>query len=311
MHTVKHVAGNVGVSEATIRVWERRYGVVHPQRSDGGYRLYTDRDIMRLNAMQALIRNGMSARLAAQEVRRRSPDFPSPNAPPTDTHQFDTHSADTDPAATARLVRAAATIDPAEAEAVLEHKFNTAEFERVVDGWLMPALEEVGHAWAQGEVDVAGEHLISAAVRSHVEATLRQSALVTTGPLVITGLPPGALHEIGILCLSVALRRLGVRTLHLGADVPTSGWRAACDLHHPTMVVLAAPRQVDAESIHAVYGQLAVSSAQHGSPAMAAGGRWQEAAPAACMRLGHQIGPAALTVALSLQSPALTPDQPR
>ena len=45
MYTIKRAAELTGISVATLRAWERRYGVVHPQRSDGGYRLYGPDDV--------------------------------------------------------------------------------------------------------------------------------------------------------------------------------------------------------------------------------------------------------------------------
>src|SRR3954471_3267106 len=70
MYTIKRAAELTGISVATLRAWERRYGVVSPQRSDGGYRLYGPEDVRALAIMNSLVNEGWSAREAAAETPR-------------------------------------------------------------------------------------------------------------------------------------------------------------------------------------------------------------------------------------------------
>ncbi|NUQ31912.1 MAG: MerR family transcriptional regulator, partial [Dermatophilaceae bacterium] len=71
MYTIKRAAELTGISVATLRAWERRYGVVSPKRSDGGYRLYGAEDVRALAIMNSLVNEGWSAREAATETLRR------------------------------------------------------------------------------------------------------------------------------------------------------------------------------------------------------------------------------------------------
>ena len=71
MYTIKRAAEVTGISVATLRAWERRYGVVSPQRSDGGYRLYGPEDVRALAIMNSLVNEGWSAREAAAETLNR------------------------------------------------------------------------------------------------------------------------------------------------------------------------------------------------------------------------------------------------
>src|SRR6187455_607622 len=68
MYTIKRVSEMVGVPVATLRAWQRRYGVVNPGRSDSGYRLYGARDIAVLRRMQSLVASGWSPKEAAAAV---------------------------------------------------------------------------------------------------------------------------------------------------------------------------------------------------------------------------------------------------
>ena len=68
MFTIKHAADVTGVPVATLRAWERRYGVVNPVRSDGGYRLYDEKSLGTIRAIRDLVAAGWSASQAAAEV---------------------------------------------------------------------------------------------------------------------------------------------------------------------------------------------------------------------------------------------------
>ena len=73
MYTIKQAALRSGVAVPLIRAWERRYGVVHPDRTAGGYRIYDEPAIARLRAMRGLIEQGWSAAQAATAVVEASP----------------------------------------------------------------------------------------------------------------------------------------------------------------------------------------------------------------------------------------------
>ena len=110
-------------------------------------------------------------------------------------------------------------MDIAATGAVLDEMFAQGSFESIVDDLLMPALASLGQAWTEGRLDVAAEHAASAAIHRRLSA-LYEAAAVIGDASVVVGLPPEGRHELGALAFAVALRRLGVGVLYLGADVP-------------------------------------------------------------------------------------------
>src|SRR5215217_3820264 len=231
MYTIKRAAELTGISVATLRAWERRYGVVNPQRSDGGYRLYGPEDVRALAIMNSLVNEGWSAREAAAETLRRlsSRDTvarePGPErrayregrgarvAPLRPGARYQSEDAEA-------FVRAAERLDSASATAVLDARFALGTFEHVIDDWLMPTLQLVGEEWAHGRLTVAGEHLVSYAVQRRLAAAYEAAAGRVDGPTLLIGLPPGARHELGLLAFAVAARRAGFATVYVGADLP-------------------------------------------------------------------------------------------
>lgn len=276
MFTIKHAAEQVGVSVSTLRAWERRYGVGTARRTEAGYRLYDEQAVRALSLMQSLVDEGWSVRAAAGEVHRRTA---GPPPPPAATDQDDDDA----------LVRTAAELDAAGVGSLLDHRFSAASFESVVDGWLLPALRDVGLGWASGQVSVAGEHLVAAAVQRRLSAAYDAAGDNPSGPRVAVGLPPGARHELGLLAFATAARRAGLSTTWLGADVPVEDW-AAVAARPVDCVVLAIPTADDVDAAAAT-----VAAVEEHRPGLlvAVGGSAQAQAPAQCLRLGHQLGPGA------------------
>ncbi|GAA8850712.1 hypothetical protein DUHN55_35240 [Helicobacter pylori] len=301
MYTIKRAAELTGVPAATLRAWERRYDVVEPQRTEAGYRLYDDETLARLRTMAELVANGWTASTAAAEAGRRHSGTGSPSPAPSATPDPPAPSrADGPPSsgdeATRRLLDAADAMDPAGVAAVLDERFATGSFEAVVDDWLMPALVELGEAWADGRLTVAGEHLVAHTVLRRLAAAFDAAASRVGGPRVVVGLPAGAHHELGIFAFAVALRRLGVDVVYLGADLPTDAWTAALTAHTARCVVIGVPRRPDARTA----STLAKALADHHGVTVCVGGSHQDDVDAAT-RLGHAVGPAAVAVSRLLR----------
>ncbi|MGN7246890.1 MerR family transcriptional regulator [Janibacter anophelis] len=307
MYTIKRAAELTGIPAATLRAWERRYDVVEPHRTDSGYRLYDDAAVARLRDMAALVADGWTASTAAAEVDRRHSEGatptraggtpPSPAVVDTPAHV----AAPTTPAdaasreATTRLITAAAAMDPAAVGRVLDERFATASFESVVDNWLMRALDEVGLAWADGRITVAGEHLVAHAVLRRLAAAFDAAASRPGGPRVLVGLPSDVHHELGIFAFAVALRRMGVDVVYLGPDLPADAWRSALDAHDARCAVLAVPRRQDVKAAREVVA--ALRSADSAVTVLVGGGRQEDLTDPDVVHLGHEVVPAARRVA--------------
>lgn len=239
---MKQAAALTGVLETTLRVWERRYGVVSPTRSAGGYRLYSDADVARLRAMAALVADGVPASVAARTLTEHPDAAPTPAAP--------------DGLADLDLVAAAASLDPARLDDVLASALALAPVEQLSDAWLLPELERLGRAWQTRDLTVAHEHFASAGVVRSLGRVFADSPSGDLGP-VLVGLSEKSQHHLGLLAFATCLRRLGVEVVYLGADVPVADWEAAAASHHPRAAVLGVPRSARVPAAQAVVDRLA------------------------------------------------------
>ncbi len=283
MYTIKQAATRSGVGVSLLRAWERRYGVVAPIRTPGGYRLYDDEAITRLRSMRQLVDGGWAASQAAEAVMAGLIEPPVP--PPS------TVAAHADVEAFLTVV---ASYDTVGIDSVLDAFFSRGSFEAVVDDLVLPAVAALGPAWAAGRIDVAAEHLASASVQRRLAALFDLGGAPGVGATVVVGLPPGCRHEIGTLAFAVALRRQGVNVLYLGPDVPIASWVHVVTERPTAAVVIGVVVPDDIDPADAV--AVAIHEAR---PRMviAVGGPAAGAATSNVRILVDRVGDAALEVA--------------
>ena len=313
VYSVKHAAAMTGIPADTLRMWERRYHVVEPVRSDGGYRLYDDAAISRLSAMRALVAAGWSPRLAAEQVLSGTTTGAVADTlgggavnPLADLEPLLPPSVDAidDPSS---LVPIAQDFDAGALQRVLAQMLGRDDFEHVVDHWLMPTLQALGNAWRAGVVTVAGEHFVSAAVQRRLATIFDSSPLNAGAPRVVVGLARHSRHELGVLAFAVALRRAGLDVVYVGSDLPAETWVVTAGSQAPAALVIGVPASDD---IPAVRDTVAALAASRPDLPVFLGGGHQEAVDGTGEPLGHRIGVAAAEVARRLgvvRDPAAAP----
>src|SRR4029079_8291130 len=186
MSTIKAAAARTVLTIPVLRAWERRYGVVAPTRTPGGYRVYDEAALGRLRAMRRVIHDGWTASAAAGAVVAGTVE-----AEPAVPLASDRPQA-WDVAVVDRLVEAAAMLDSTRIESAVDDMFASGSYERVVEDHVVPALRGLGDAWATGRLSVAGEHMASNAIQRRLAAAFQASGPGPAAvPPVLVGMPPG------------------------------------------------------------------------------------------------------------------------
>ena len=251
MYTIKEAAARTGLTVPVLRAWERRYGVVSPTRTPGGYRVYDEAALGRLRAMRRLIDDGWTASAAAAAVVAGTVESVAAAEQPSSRSRG--RDIDIDVDVEHRLVDAAATLDSPRIESALDDMFASGSYERVVEDHVLPALRALGDAWASGRLPVAGEHVASNAIQRRLAAAFQASG---PGPAavrpVLVGMPPGARHELGGLIFATAARRTGLPIVYLGADLPLADWVAAVERTSARGVVIGALMNADGAAARSV-----------------------------------------------------------
>ncbi|MCS7006454.1 MAG: MerR family transcriptional regulator [Thermoleophilia bacterium] len=224
---IGELSRRVGVSPELLRAWERRYSLLRPSRSPGGFRLYSDADVSRVEAMKEALARGLSAAEAARRVREGEEERAG---------AFE--RASLLEAGLGELREALRAFDEAGAHAALDRLLASLSLDAVLRDAVLPLLRELGESWARGETTVAQEHFASNLVRGRLLALGRGWGR-GSGPQVLLACPPGELHDLGLIVFGLALRNRGWRITFLGADTPISTVRDTAQRLEPDLVVLA------------------------------------------------------------------------
>lgn len=231
-----------GVSPELLRAWERRYGLLQPQRSAGGLRLYSPADLQRVRAMQRHMTDGLAAREAAALAGQVT----------TEAAPRGTGAAVFDPdLAQAELGDALEAFDEPRAQAVFDELLSTATLDALLSDAVLPYLHGLGDRWARGELSVAQEHFASNVLRGRLLGLARGWGR-GSGPRALLACPEGERHDLGLIAFGLALRERGWRIDYLGPDTPVESIDEAARRTDPSVVVLSAVRPEPLERLAAL-----------------------------------------------------------
>jgi MerR family transcriptional regulator, light-induced transcriptional regulator len=228
-----------GVSPELLRAWERRYGLLRPQRSTGGLRLYSSGDLERVRAMQRHMTHGLAAREAAALAGQATAEV----APP--------RTAFAPERARAELGGALEAFDEPGAQGVFDALLSVTTVDALVADVVMPYLHDLGERWERGELSVAQEHFASNVLRGRLLGLARGWGR-GAGPRALLACPEGERHDLGLIAFGLALRERGWRIDYLGPDTPVESLEEAAGRTDPSVVVVSAVRPRPLEQVAAL-----------------------------------------------------------
>lgn len=216
----------VGVSPELLRAWETRYGLLRPERSGGGLRLFSEQDERHVQLMLQNLAAGMPASEAARLAMIGRP----PNA--------EEHAQASGEMGRA-LTEGVEELDEPMTQAALDRLLEAFALPQALSEVLLPFLHRIGERWAAGEIGVAHEHFASNIIGGRLRALARGWG-GGVGPCAVLACQPGERHDLGLLSFGLVLRQQGWRITYLGADTPLRDVVAACGEVQPAIVVLCA-----------------------------------------------------------------------
>jgi len=237
-HNLKAVIKETGIAADTLRAWERRYGLPMPDRTPGGHRLYSQRDIEIIKWLMAKQGEGLSISRAVDlwnELTESGQDPLSASTPELIT----VSSANLD-ALRKQWLDACLVFNENAAEQVLNQAFATHPLETVCVEVLQRGLNEIGEMWYRAEATVQQEHFTSALAQRRLDALIAAAPPPTRPHSVLIGCTPGEQHIFVPLLLTLLLRRRGMKVVYLGANVPVQRFNETLQSVKPHLVILSA-----------------------------------------------------------------------
>ena len=251
MYSIKAVSQATGLSIETLRAWERRYRVVEPRRDANGRRAYEPDDVIRLRKLREATERGHPisrlARLGEQDL---------------DGLLQSTRRDTIEPSASARslgdqILSAVEDYRPGDCDQLVAMALALLPVSQVVTEVLAPTLVEVGERWHRGQLSIAQERIISAAVRKQLSSVLDTYSRIADGPVMVLSTPAGERHELGILMCALLAAAKNVRCHYLGPDLPAGELATYAARVRADVVVLSVLMTDDLEGMASQVGQLA------------------------------------------------------
>lgn len=242
-YTIKDLEHLTGIKAHTLRIWEKRYQVVTPQRTPTNIRYYNDEDLKKLLNISILNRHGFKisniANLPNDELSKKIISMSNKG--------FDSDSR------IENLVVDMIEMDEAKFEKDLTNMIINLGFEDTFNQVLFPFFEKIGLLWQIGTINPAQEHFMTNLIRQKMIVAIDgivPPATTDHRKSYILYLPDGELHEIGLLFYSYIIQKSGHKVIYLGQMVPFVDLVQICNSQHPDGLVTFITSSLSNEDVH-------------------------------------------------------------
>lgn len=299
LYNIGVVSRMTGVSMATLRAWERRYDFPESQRTAGGHRLYSEKDIMRLRWVKERIDEGMQTSQAINALYHQEStgkltliEFLPSAVEPERKEAVGSHltrSRDL-------LVAALLNQDLAKADDILGDALAVSTPEDLILDVISPAFSDIGESWEKGKISIASEHLGTNYLRQKLLMWMISGPPPKAVNPIILACAPNEWHEGGLLVLGALLKRRRWPVVYLGQAVPLHDLAELTQKTKPSVIVLIA--ELESSAAHLVNWQdFLPEAAERGKPVITYAGRifvtqpaWRERVPGAYLGDDFRIG---------------------
>ena len=225
-----------GVSSATLRAWERRYGVPTPSRTASAYRLYSNEDVALIIKMRDLVKAGTAPAEASRAVLGEAGSRVDASA------QAAIAEADKDAfvAAKERIIDAVCRFDPDGLDEAVSKTLTLGPAVTIYERTIRPALVQIGDLWHAGTVTVAQEHFASNVLGGTLVHLLRLAQPSDDARRVVLACFADENHVLGLYGAGLRFASWGYRTLMLGTSTPPFAVASVVDALAPHLVGLSA-----------------------------------------------------------------------
>ena len=221
-YPIRAVSKLTGISIDNLRAWERRYKAIEPSRSDRG-RVYEEADVERLILLRQAVERGHAISKLAVLSNRELEDLSTRSAA---LSRGPIDAADASPTGATPGLKplhdAISRLSYCEIDAELNRMAALLPARKLIHQIVVPLMTELGEQWCRGDLSVAQEHMVSAALRNLVGSLVRIFTRVQPAKTLLFATPKGELHEFGILCAAMLAGAGGLGVSYLGVNLPAA-----------------------------------------------------------------------------------------
>jgi MerR family transcriptional regulator, light-induced transcriptional regulator len=230
-YSIKDLEQLSGIKAHTLRIWEQRYNIISPKRTDTNIRTYDDLDLKLVLNISLLKDHGYKiseiARLSVDEMNQEVIKISDRHLSyPDQIHALTISMID---------------LDEERFEKIISTNILQFGFESTMIHIIYPFLSRIGTLWVTGSVGPAQEHFITNLIRQKLIVAIdgQVSKQRTNGKKYMLYLPEGELHEISLLFANYIIRARNNKVVYLGQSLPFNELVFAYDIHKPDYIFSA------------------------------------------------------------------------
>jgi DNA-binding transcriptional MerR regulator len=217
-----------GIKAHTIRIWEQRYHLIEPKRTNTNIRYYTDDDLKYLLNIAFLNKNGVRiskiAKMTRDDVSQKVASISKESTENTQLLQS--------------LTMSMVELNGAKFNEIFNAHVDQNGIEETLTHLVIPFLEKLSLLWLTGAVSTVHEQFIHALIRQKIWASLdRLPAQALLSPTFLLYLPKGEDQEISLLIIHYFLRLRGFHSIYLGMGLGLEDLQVAHQIHHPHFIL--------------------------------------------------------------------------
>ncbi|MGY6558900.1 MAG: MerR family transcriptional regulator [Nitritalea sp.] len=245
-YSIKDLEQLSGIKAHTLRVWEQRYKLLSPKRTDTNIRYYDDFDLKLILNVALLNDNGFKiskiASMTEDEMKQEVIKLTERSL----THDDQIHT----------LTICMIEMDEERFDKVLSSNILKLGFEQTMMHIIYPFMSKIGVLWQTGAINPAQEHFISNLVRQKLIVAIDGQVYKGGGKKFLLYLPEGELHEISLLFAAYLIKAKGHKVIYLGQSTPDEDLTLVYRLHKPDYLMTVLTTNPAADQVQSYIFQL-------------------------------------------------------
>ncbi|MFT4856842.1 MAG: DNA-binding transcriptional MerR regulator [Algoriphagus sp.] len=226
-YSIKDLEQLSGIKAHTLRIWEQRYNLLSPKRTETNIRYYDDEDLKLILNVALLNDNGFKISKIVSMDRPEMRDEVMHLTERSLTHDDQIHA----------LTISMIEMDEERFDKILSINILKLGFEQTMMNIIYPFMSKIGVLWQTGAINPAQEHFISNLVRQKLIVAIDGQIHTNTGKKFLLFLPEGELHEVSILFASFLIKNKGHKVIYLGQNTPNEDLKHVYNIHNPEFLL--------------------------------------------------------------------------
>lgn len=247
-YSIKDIEKLTGIKAHTIRIWEKRYDIIDPERTDTNIRTYSDNDLKKILNISILNKNGIKiskiVSMSEEEIGAKLLEHTSAKHEPS-IYQDE-------------LLLHMVNMDEAAFHKSLDRCITQEGFEKTYYEIVFPFLDKIGVLWQVGSINPAQEHFVSNLIRQKLIVAIDHYPYPENNKSieVILFLPENDLHELGLLFYHYIVRSSGFNSIYLGQGLPYDDMISTLKTLKPKFIITSLINAVTEEEITTYFSNL-------------------------------------------------------